>query len=137
MSALYGAAVTRPPTNDFYMAIAGLIPLLLVTAALDGRRLAGEADDEEPLSMAVLFFAVIGEIAALAGLAGGRALIVAEAASCGAALLATAVVGQVALRLLPPRTIGRRRRLPYLLIGLITMMAPVVAAVAYVVRLAV
>ncbi|MDQ1747794.1 MAG: hypothetical protein QOD07_2057, partial [Frankiaceae bacterium] len=109
---------------------------LLVTAALDGRRLAGEADDAEPLSIGVLFFAVIGEIAALAGLAGGRALIVAEAASLGAALLAMAVIGPVTLRLLPHRTVGRWRRLPYLVSGFVTMSAPLVAAGVYVARLA-
>lgn len=129
------SGVTHPPSHDFYAAVAGLTPLLLVTAALEGRRLAGTADTDEPLSIGVLFFAVIGEIAALAGLAGSNVILVPEAAACGTALLALALLGPIALRLLPPKTVGRWRRLPCVLAGLATVMAPLVAAGVYAARL--
>lgn len=125
----------HPPSVDFYAGVAGLIPLLLVTAALDGRRLGGKADDDEPLSLAVLFFAVVGEIAALAGLAGNRAVLTTEAASLGAGLLASAIVGPIALRLLPPKGESSWRRWPYIVLGLVTVLAPLIVALGYTVRL--
>ena len=125
----------KPPGHDFYAAVAALIPLLLVTAAVDGRRLGEDAEDEEPLSMAVLSLSVGGEIAALAGLTGDGGAIAASLASFGVGLLATGVVSPIALRVLPPKSVGRWRRVPSLIIGLVTVMAPVAAAITYVVRL--
>lgn len=125
----------KPPGADFYGAIAALIPLLLVTAAVEGRRLGEGADAEDPLTMSVLSLAVIGEIAALAGLADGGGNVAASCAVLGVGLLATAVVSPIALRVLSPKSAAWWRRLPSLVGGLVAVMAPVVAALIYVLRL--
>ena len=104
------------PPADYFSAIAQLIPLLVITSVVEAHALRptnAEGEDDDPpedFDVIVLLAALVGEMAAIAGLAGQPTSFEAFLATFGLSLTGATLLAQIGTRLAWARPPGRSRR---------------------------